>query len=278
MDKATTVVYETMDYEKFSKLEENRILTEARKKWLIKSFSEGEIMNPIIVNEKFQIIDGQGRYEARKELGLPIYYIIDYGKGIEDCRRMNAYNRPWTELDFVESYALAGNEDYALLLETIKATRLPINRILRFANKTSTTQGSEKNLITAGRISFVERDAELVRQVLACANEISDALCKGTRHSNAFYTAVKIVFDTDGYNHERMLANCKRCRSQYAEMSKIEDQLKEFSRIYNYKAKKDRLYFEDYMRRKGSNVRTYDEQRYAERVDTSSLVSREKEG
>lgn len=41
-------------------------------------------------------------------------------------------------------------------------------------------------------------------------------------------------------------------------MAALEDQLKEFSRIYNYKTKaSNRIYFEDYMRNKGYNIRSY---------------------
>ena len=41
-------------------------------------------------------------------------------------------------------------------------------------------------------------------------------------------------------------------------MSKLEDQLKEFSRIFNHKKKGKRIYFEDYMRNRGYNARNYD--------------------
>lgn len=94
MAKIKTYVFETNDYGVFYRLEDNRSVTESRKNQLIASFSAGEVMCPIIVNEKMEIIDGQGRFEARKALELPIYYIIDPGKNINDCRRMNSYNHP----------------------------------------------------------------------------------------------------------------------------------------------------------------------------------------
>ena len=43
--------------------------------------TEKLLMCPIIVNENYEIIDGQHRYSASKELGLPIRYIVGEGYG-----------------------------------------------------------------------------------------------------------------------------------------------------------------------------------------------------
>ena len=61
-------------------------------------------------------------------------------------------------------------------------------------------------------------------------------------------------------------------------MSRLEDMLKEFSRVYNRGVRKcDRLYFEDYMRDKGSNSRSYDTSYFGkEDPDVSTLKRRGK--
>lgn len=66
MSRIFAQVYEEKDYSKFKRLENNRDVTESRKEKLKASIASGEILNPIIVNEKMEIIDGQGRYEAKK--------------------------------------------------------------------------------------------------------------------------------------------------------------------------------------------------------------------
>lgn len=69
-------VFETFDYEMFVKLEANRIVSAARLRKLIESLTVHEISIPIICNEKMEIIDGQGRFEARKSMGRPIPYLV----------------------------------------------------------------------------------------------------------------------------------------------------------------------------------------------------------
>lgn len=106
-------VYVTSDYSIFKHLKENRDVTERRIEKIRKSIdSVGYVRNPILVNEKMEIIDGQGRFEVLKEKGYPIEYIIDEGIGVDECRAMNVQQTNWTVMDFVDSFCASGNEDY----------------------------------------------------------------------------------------------------------------------------------------------------------------------
>lgn len=273
MDKIIGQIFVTTDYSKFKKLESNRAVLTQRKNKLIESFSEHEIMNPIVINRNFEIIDGQGRYEAKKELALPIYYIIDPDADLEDCRRMNEYNSHWTIDDFINSFADEGNPNYIELRKCKQEVKQPTLRILRLANKgTKTGHNGEKEHARAGLIKFTEDDSNKVKNVLEKANDIAEALCQTKRLNDAFYVAVKVSCEFEGYDHERMLRNCKSQRSSYNQMSNLENQLKEFSRIYNHGAKRNKIYFEDYMRNRGYNVRDYEFNKDSE--DISSLERR----
>lgn len=121
-EKTKVVVYTTKDYSKFKKLLGNREVSLKRIKKIISSINAvGYITSPIIVNEKMEIIDGQGRLEALKELGLPVDYIIVKGAGIDACLNMNIYQEKWRVLDYINSYVERGNENYRklkLLLDT----------------------------------------------------------------------------------------------------------------------------------------------------------------
>ena len=276
-DKVIAAVYQTSDYSKFKKLEDNRAVTTERKNKLISSFSAHEILNPIVVNKHFEIIDGQGRYEAKKELGLPIFYVMDPDATIDDCRRMNMYNSKWTSMDFCKSWAESGNENYVRILSVYRDTGATLNRILRLANKTNADRAIVENSpLVKGEIVFTEVDMEIVLNAINKAKEIRDALCVESRTNDTFFIAVKVMIETKGYLHSSMINNCKKNRSSYQQMAGLEDMLKEFSRIYNYGKKKDKLFFEDYMRNKGYNVRTYD-QPYGKReeIDISTLQKKE---
>lgn len=118
-------ILETRDYEKFNKLKGNRSITDGRISKIISSINKvGYIKNPIIVNEKMEIIDGQGRFEALKSLKLPIYYIVIPGIGIEQCISMNINNTNWKLTDYIESYSELGNQNFIYLKQLLNEYKM----------------------------------------------------------------------------------------------------------------------------------------------------------
>lgn len=73
--------------------------------------------NPILVNENYYIVDGQHRHHAAQELGVPVYYIMSQGASIQDTRHLNSTQKGWQLLDFAQSYADSGREDYKTFIE-----------------------------------------------------------------------------------------------------------------------------------------------------------------
>ncbi len=251
-------IYEEDDYSVFKRLPDNRDVLSKRLNKLIASMTEKYICNPIIVNEKMEVIDGQGRFEARKKMGVPIHYIIAEGADINDCRRMNKYNTQWSKLDFAKSYASKGIADYVLLLRTCKQTSLGIKTVLRLSNRGNVSDTNRMSAFERGDLIFTEKDSETVVRVAELAGGIREALTFTDRLNDVFRIGVKIISESEGYDHERMLRNCKALRGSFNQMAATESQLKEFERIYNYRARaKDKLYFSDYMRNKGSAIRDY---------------------
>jgi len=121
MKRNETIIERTNNYGLFKRLEGNRDVNPKRVKLIKKSIEQiGYIRNPIIVNEKFEVIDGQGRLEALKELGKPIEYIVQPGLGIDECLLMNINQEKWQIIDYVKSYAERGNENYKKLLEIME--------------------------------------------------------------------------------------------------------------------------------------------------------------
>lgn len=113
-------IRKTNDYDYFKLLDGNREVLDRRKDKIKKSISDiGYLMNPIIVNEKHEIVDGQGRFLALKEMNMPIYFVVVPGIGIDHCRYLNMYQEKWRNIDYVESYA-KHSKDYMRLLTLIQ--------------------------------------------------------------------------------------------------------------------------------------------------------------
>ena len=122
MDEVKGYIYETKDYDKFKKLVGNRFVDHSDK--IVESIKNcGQLISPIVVNEKFEIIDGQNRFEAYKALGLPVQYTIVNGYGINECIAMNSVSKNWNVYDYIKSYAELGNEEYKFAQEMIDKYR-----------------------------------------------------------------------------------------------------------------------------------------------------------
>jgi len=251
-------VYKTKNYGQFIRLDDNRDLLSRRLSRLIESFTAKYIMSPIICNEKLEIIDGQGRYEAAKELDLPVYFIIVPGLTIEDCRLLNRYNSTWSALDYCKSFAMT-IPAYALLLKTSAETSLPVTRVASLAGRAVNGGHKSMEILYTGKLQFTPEDAETVKRRCKMADELRTALLFSERLNDQFYGSIKVMDSFAGYNHERMLKNCKQLRTTFVQTSSLSTQLKEFERIYNYRSKNP-LYFSDYMRNRGQNVRSYETQ------------------
>lgn len=114
-------VQSTTNYKQFKKLIGNRNVTEARINKIINSIKKvGYLSNPIIVNEKMEVVDGQGRLAALERLGLPVEYIVQEGVGIEECISMNLHQTNWNLMNYITSFASRKNENYIKLLKLMQ--------------------------------------------------------------------------------------------------------------------------------------------------------------
>ena len=114
-------VYVTKDYGMFKRLIGNRDIPESRISKIVESIQTiGWVHNPIIVNEKMEVIDGQGRLTALQRLKMPVEYIIAPGAGNKECIYMNMNMVNWKLPDFIKSYAEQGNENYQRLLSLME--------------------------------------------------------------------------------------------------------------------------------------------------------------
>ncbi len=109
----------TIDYDRFKFKEDNREINIGLVTRIVKSINEigYDSSKPIKVNKDMEIIDGQHRFLACKQLGLPILY--DISKNADDHRTLillNANQEPWRTGDYVYSWAKTGITCYQKFL------------------------------------------------------------------------------------------------------------------------------------------------------------------
>jgi hypothetical protein len=110
------VVYKTYDLSMFKSIDGNRVPNLQHIKRLASSVKEyGMKCNPIIVNERYEVIDGQHRLAAAKEAETFVYYIMIKGYTLSEVHTLNLNQKNWTKKDFMDGYADMGIESYIKL-------------------------------------------------------------------------------------------------------------------------------------------------------------------
>jgi hypothetical protein len=166
-------VHVTFDYNLFKLHNSNRPPNHWPK--IAKSLKKKDMSRyvPIIVivaDNGYIIIDGQGRYFACMELGLPIYYIISESVGIEDIATFNTGQENWKPLDYLNFYATQGKPDYIRVKKFLSDfTNMRIQYLLTLwqGGKDRSSTGSE--IFKQGLYPFPEearKKAALVSQML----------------------------------------------------------------------------------------------------------------
>lgn len=105
-------VHTTTDYSLFKQIDGNRTKNLLHINRLKKSMSENYLFTVIIVNERYEIIDGQHRFDAIIDLKLPLNYIVCDGYGLNEVHILNQNAKTWNSDDYLTGYCNLGYIDY----------------------------------------------------------------------------------------------------------------------------------------------------------------------
>jgi hypothetical protein len=120
-------IYQTTDYEKFNIKTDNRNIDYKKVINLIQSFkTNGVLMVPAIVNQDLEIIDGQNRWTALKQLaetdGIrePFYFIIQPEYKSEQMIVINNNSTNWNKKDYLKYHITNDNKNYIIFDQFLK--------------------------------------------------------------------------------------------------------------------------------------------------------------
>ena len=108
-------IYFSSDYSAFKHVTGNRDIKDSKIKKLIRAIKAGHDylpQCPILVDEDYNIIDGQHRFYLCKQLKVPIHYIKIKKGGIKEITILNSNNDSWSNNDFLNCYCDMQIEDY----------------------------------------------------------------------------------------------------------------------------------------------------------------------
>lgn len=235
----TNRIYETTNYSKFKQQKGNRYLDKKNLTQLKVSISENYLRNPIIVNENYEIIDGQHRFNICQELKKPIYYIINVGYGLAETKRLNAVSRTWTTEDYLNAYVADNISHYVNFNTLYKRYSIPLTQLLtlfgHYQNKTNIREEFIKG-------TFTSENEELVYVFLERLQLFSGF--KQYTSSN-FIKAFFRLFCYEKYNHEKMEKQWQKNAFMMEKQTTMSEYLLLLTKnVYSYSSKTNVIYYD----------------------------------
>lgn len=113
----TITIQRTTDYSLFRSISSNREVDMKHVRHLASAIRSNNLLhlNPIIVNQDLQIIDGQHRLEAAEQLGLAIFYVIDDNIAKADIALLNSNQKNWSVMDYVNYWTVEKAQGFDVL-------------------------------------------------------------------------------------------------------------------------------------------------------------------
>ena len=207
-------------------------------------------VNPRKINGKWAIVDGQHRFLAYKELGLPVPVVtkrVDVPlKGIIE---INSIRKAWTVPDRVKSYATLGKEDYQRLYDIWEELNdihpvaiITVSKLCQGSMAHSQKKGQAANL-KDGYWKFVKSENDVRKVFKECV--------KFTEHypdamSNTFVHCIQTLMEKQpGFNVKRLLTASKNYPHKFVRAARKQDMLRMLEELYNFnRPASSRLYFD----------------------------------
>lgn len=223
----------TSDYEQFGEIEGNRKVNRSHVRELMHLINaNGNLIDkfPIKVNSNMEILDGQHRFEALKELGLPVVYEIVDGANINTVRAINLGNRNWNWQDMAQSYYDLGNEEYGWFLRYTDGHNLPFRTAMMFCGQPYGGRTASSNPFNQGYLKIEEKTkavalAEHYNDMLAFTNDVAKA---------DFAKAVKLLWTSEDYEEERMLKKMADLGHTLPTRASAADYARKLEEFYNH--------------------------------------------
>lgn len=239
--KTVNQVLMTTDYNMFKNLNGNRNVNPLHLNRVKKSISEKYISVPIVVNDKYEIIDGQHRFESAKELEKPVYFIKIGGLELPDIHRLNSNLKNWQADDYLDGYCMLGYPEYIKYKEFKdkykfghSETKSLLSGTLRFGDRTQ-TDAFKDGTFKVRDLKTAEQNAE---KLLMVSNYYDGYKRK------AFIKAMLLLFNHDDYNHAEFLKKLEYQRMKLVDCTNYEQYLTLIEDIYNYnRAKENKVFF-----------------------------------
>lgn len=234
-EKDTYKVQSTFSYSMFRFIDGNRTVDHSEK--IEKVIKEaGLLVIPILVNERFEIVDGQNRFTACRNLGLPIYYIVQPGIGVDEIATLNSASKNWTGLNHIHYYAHSEKKisDYVYFENLMKAYPWATQRVLAYAVHGLSGFGFVSKVKTGDLKCSIEQYENAVR-TLEYVEQFRDYIDKIGGRKEYYYFTVAFCYSDEKVDNDYLLKKFGKYGDTLKPVTSIKGAIEQVEKkIYNY--------------------------------------------
>ena len=228
----------TSNYGMFKFLDQNRETMDKHIADLAASIKESGQIHAIVVNDKFEIIDGQNRFKACKLLGVPVMYIISKSASIKDVILMNNTQVGWKMKDYLRCFSNKkhnNHTEYVQVKSFMEEYKLNFSialYLLSDAKGDSYGKGAfKKGTFKIKNMTKAKRMADVLVKIKAFAPDLVMIM----RFCMAYFK----LSELDRFDVDTSIAQLKKYRRKIDGAISYEDYLQRVKDTYNYRLLKN---------------------------------------
>ena len=191
--------------------------------------SENYLFTVIIVNENYEIIDGQHRFEVISELGLPLHYIICKGYGLNEVHTLNANMKTWSADDYLEGYCKLGYKDYITYKEFKEKYELGHNETMSLLGDGNSGNCIKKFYNGEFKVKSLSKSEKTIEKIL-----MIEPYYEGVRR-RSFIFAIISLFDNNEFEFTELLQKLKLQPTALKDCPTVSSYKILIEEIYNYR-------------------------------------------
>lgn len=222
-------VLQTTDYALFKHVTSNREVDKKHVNRLAKAISKKNLLHldPIVVNDQMQIIDGQHRLEAAETLGVPIFYIIGAEVTKHDLSDLNSVKKNWSVLDYINYWSVEKAPGFDVLSKFLSEhSQIPASTamMLLSVDGKRDTRALKEGKSDVGNIA----QAEQIALFLKSFRNIID-----WAYDRSFVMAIQRLVDSGKYDHAVMLKKLENQSRSLVKCVNVKQYIELLEEIYN---------------------------------------------
>lgn len=229
-------ILKTENYDAFKSITSNREVSRGHVAKLVDSITTKNLLylNPIIVDEDMNVIDGQHRLEACKQLSIPIHYVISGTIKKEDLKNLNSVQKSWTTMDYINYFTVEGKAEYRKFSNLMNQfPKIKISSMLELVTSDWNKEVKSGFL----KIDRLDTAIEICKKIEYLASlEIYPFI-----YDAGFIRAFKRSLTLEAFSWDYFTEKLKRCPRKFMKCHSEKEYLQMMEELYNYELSKNRV-------------------------------------